>query len=457
MLDQTSCINGFSSMFEGVPAGKGAAIWTVGALCRAIGDQLQARFNPVMVQGEVSGFTQAASGHCYFSLKDDGGQLRCAMFKRSAAGLLFNPKDGDTVEAQGRLTVYEPRGDLQLVVEGMRLAGQGQLFEQFLRLKARLEADGLFDPGRKRALPLMPRTIGLVTSLQAAALQDVLTTLQRRAPHIPVLLAPASVQGAQAPQELIAALDTLYALACPLVPKKSKPGEGAGAGAPVDVIMIVRGGGSLDDLWAFNDEQLVRKLAQSPVPVLAGVGHETDFTLVDFVADVRAPTPTAAAELVAQPRQSCLEELEGLAQRLDNAVQRFLDRQAQGLDGVQQRLGRPSQRLADQRLRLSELGHRQQAAWRHMGLQQAQRLAQVAQGLPQALGRALELQRNRLEHGALRLSLLDPRLVLERGYAWLSDEQGQAVSRVAQTQTGQRLQATLVDGTLDLTVSPKSP
>ncbi len=190
-----------------------ARIWQVGALCRAIADALDARFNPVAVRGEISGFSRASSGHCYFALKDESGQIRCAMFRRAASLLAFTPRDGELVEVRGRLGVYEPRGDLQLIVESMGRAGQGALFEQFLQLKDKLEGEGLFDAARKRALPTMPRAIGLVTSLGAAALHDVVTALQRRVPHIPVVLAPASVQGANAPAELVAALSNLYRLA----------------------------------------------------------------------------------------------------------------------------------------------------------------------------------------------------------------------------------------------------
>src|SRR6187549_2051916 len=248
-------------MVELVQPAMAPRIWQVGALCRAIADSLEARFNPVAVRGEVSGFSRASSGHCYFTLKDGQGQLRCAMFRRAASLLEFMPRDGELVEVNGRLGVYEPRGDLQLIVESLQRAGQGALFEQFLRLKARLEAQGLFDPARKRPLPVLPRGIGLVTSLGAAALHDVVTCLRRRAPHVPVVLAPAAVQGAQAPAELIRALSALYRLA---------------EAGKVDVILLVRGGGSIEDLWAFNSEQLARSIVQSPVPLISGVGHETD-------------------------------------------------------------------------------------------------------------------------------------------------------------------------------------
>lgn len=426
-------------MFEQTPQHQD--VWPVGALCRAIADTLQTRFNPVRVSGEISGFSRAASGHCYFSLKDDSGQLRCAMFRRAATGLNFSPKDGELVEVDARVSVYEPRGDLQLVVEGMRRAGLGNLFEQFLQLKAKLESEGLFDSARKRALPVTPRAIGLVTSQGAAALHDVVTALQRRVPHIPVVFAPAAVQGVQAPGELIQALNSLYACT----------GKDDAVG-PVDVILLVRGGGSIEDLWAFNDEQLVRAMARSPVPVVCGVGHETDFTLADFVADLRAPTPTAAAELVAQPRDAWLNLLDGAQQRVQDALLRQLDRQNQRLDAAASRLGRPCERLAQQSLRLSGLAQSLRLAPGHALQLRRQQLEQLAQLWPQAMQHGLQQQAQRLDRAALRLELLDPHLVLERGYAWLSDANGQAVTRCGQTRPGQQLTATLVDGAVDLVV-----
>jgi exodeoxyribonuclease VII large subunit len=380
------------------------------------------------------------------------------MFKRAAAGLAFSPRDGELVEVVGRLGVYEPRGDLQLIVESMSRAGQGNLFEQFLQLKAKLEAEGLFDTARKRALPLMPRAIGLVTSLGAAALHDVVTALQRRVPHIPVVLAPASVQGANAPAELIQALSNLYLLAhsdqgleADLTHHRSTK---ARAKLPaVNVILLVRGGGAMEDLWAFNDEQLARVVARSPVPVVCGVGHETDFTIADFVADLRAPTPTAAAELVAQPRDAWLGALDIMERRLRDAVLRQLDRQSQRLDTAATRLGRPSGRLASQRLRLASCGLSLQSATRHGMQQKNQQLDRWAVQLPSSLQRGLKNEAQRLDRAALRLSLLDPHLVLERGYAWLSDAQGQPIAHVGQTRVGQSLTATLVDGTVDLTVA----
>jgi exodeoxyribonuclease VII large subunit len=360
------------------------------------------------------------------------------MFRRSASQLDFAPRDGELVEVTGRLGVYEQRGDLQLVVESMRRAGQGALFEQFLRLKAKLEGEGLFDASRKRELPLLPKGIGIVTSLGAAALHDVVTCLRRRAPHIPVVLAPAAVQGAQAPGELVAALQSLYRVA----------ERGA-----IDVILLVRGGGSIEDLWAFNDEQLARTIVASPVPLVSGVGHETDFTIADFCSDVRAPTPTAAAEIAAQPRETWLAALTMMHERLHEATLRRLDRASQRLDQAAAHLGRPSARAAQQHLRIERhaqrlrfaLGARVQRAQDELLSARERVRSSVAARLERA-GR----QRERLE---LRLQLLDPRLVLQRGYALLTDSaSGHPITSVAQAHGGQQVTAALADGEVDLKV-----
>lgn len=410
-------------------------IWPVGALLRAIADSLEARFNPVAVQGEILGFSRAASGHCYFSLKDEQGQVRCAMFRRVACLLDFSPGDGQRVELRGRLGVYEPRGELQLVVESMRPVGQGNLFEQFLALKAKLDAEGLFDVGRKRLLPLLPRAIGVVTSLGAAALHDVVSTLQRRVPHIPVVIYPASVQGDQAAGQLREVLLTAYHR------------------ADVDVLLLVRGGGAMEDLWAFNDEQLARVIVASPVPVVSGVGHETDFTIADFCADVRAPTPTAAAELCAQPQSVWLGAL-GLAfSRLRIAVDRQVQSHSQRLDWAIARVGRPSHRVTRQQAQLDGLA---QSLWHaaQSSLQQERlRLQFLGTDFTKEMTGCLQRGRQRVDRSQLRLELLDPKLVLQRGYAWLADLQGQPITRVKATHVGQPLRATLADGEVDLTVS----
>ena len=415
-------------------------IWAVGALCRAVADALEARFNPVAVRGEITGFSRAASGHCYFSLKDPQGQIRCAMFRRAAGLLEFMPRDGELVEVTGRLGVYEPRGDLQLIVESMRRAGQGALFEQFLRLKAKLEAEGLFEAARKRELPLLPRGIGIVTSLGAAALHDVVTCLRRRAPHIPVVLAPAAVQGAQAPGELVQGLQSLYRIAA----------EGR-----IEVILLVRGGGSIEDLWAFNDEQLARTIVASPVPLVSGVGHETDFTIADFCADLRAPTPTAAAELAAQPRENWLAALRMMHERLQEAAFRRIDRASQRLDQAAAHLGRPSARTAQQHLRIERQAQRLRFALSARRQRANDQLAAAGDKLGVAVGARLERGRRECERLELRLQLLDPRLVLQRGYALLTDSQsGHPITSVRTTFAGQAVRASLADGEVDLRVVP---
>jgi exodeoxyribonuclease VII large subunit len=444
------------------PPSAAPRVWAVGALVRAVADALEARFNPVAVRGEVAAFTRAGSGHCYFALKDGAGQIRCAMFRSAAALLGFQPREGDQVEVRGRIAVYEPRGDLQLVVESMRRAGQGELYERFLRLKAQLDAEGLFAPGRKRAAPPMPRGIGLVTSPQAAALHDVLTALARRAPHIPVWFAPAAVQGGDAPPQLIAALQKLYRSA-------------RGGRLPIDVILLVRGGGSIEDLWAFNDEALVRAIAPSPVPVMTGVGHEPDCTLADFAADARAPTPTAAAELAAAPREGEIERLRAQQAHIERAVTRRLEREAQRLDALAARLAHPASRAMGERQRLAALAVRLTHALRLRALTEraaaAQRalrwsralepplarhraqLTRLADRLPLAVQTRLAGQREHLQRLDLRLSPLAPGRVLARGYAWLEDASGLPVTRAAQAQPGQNIAAHLSDGRVGMQVT----
>lgn len=419
-------------------------VWDVGALCRAIADSLEARFNPVTVRGEITGFSRAGSGHCYFSIKDAAGQLRCAMFRRAAMGMDFTPRDGELVEVRGKLGVYEQRGDLQLIVDSLQRAGQGAWFEQFLRLKAQLEAEGLFDAKRKRTLPVMPSGIGVVTSLGAAALHDVATALRRRVPHIPVVIAPSLVQGAEAPASIANALQQLYAL----VARKGEPGV-----PNIEVILLVRGGGSMEDLWAFNDEQVARTIVQSPVPIISGVGHETDFTIADFCADLRAPTPTAAAELVAQPRQAWLDGLDAMQARIQNALLRQVDKNGQRLDAAANRLGRPSQQMAQQRLHLSQMAQRV----RHGVLMKVHRQAQMRQALEvdfiQKTKRRLVQQQQRLQQWSVRLELLNPQRVLERGYSVLTTQSGQPITSISQAPVGTPLKALLADGSLDVSVT----
>ena len=415
----------------------GVRVWSVGSLLRAIADALESRFNPIAIKGEISGFSRAASGHCYFSLKDDQGQIRCAMFRRAATLLDFEPRDGQLVELRGRLGVYDARGELQLVVESLRQAGQGSLFEQFLKLKARLEAEGLFDTGRKRPLPPMPAAIGIVTSLGAAALHDVVSAMQRRAPHIPVIVYPAIVQGSQAAAALREALLQAY--------KRNE----------VEVLLLVRGGGAMEDLWAFNDEALARTIVASPIPIVSGVGHETDFTIADFCADVRAPTPTAAAELCAQPKALWLDLLALLSTRLGNGMDRHLQASSQRLDIAASRFSRPSHFITRQQADLAAHVQDLQHAATSMLVALTSHLKAIQAQMPKAVAVALQKEKSRLDSAELRLGLLNPKLVLKRGYAWLTDAEGHTIVSTQQARMGQAVRATLVDGEVDLTVSAR--
>ncbi len=417
-------------------------VWTVGGLVSAISDTLASRFSGVVVNGEIAGFTRAASGHCYFTLKDaDGAQasMRCAMFRRAAGLLDFAPADGQLVEIRGRIAIYEPRGELQFVAEAMRRAGAGALYEQFLRLKSRLEAEGLFDADRKRELPRYPRALGVITSTAGAALHDVLTALQRRAPHVKVVVYPSIVQGAEAPAALLRALAL------------------ANRRAEVDALLLVRGGGSLEDLWAFNDERLVRAVASSELPVICGVGHETDVTLCDLAADLRAPTPTAAAELAAPSRQSQLDALDVVQALMSRRMERALDQAEQRLDRAALRLSRPSELLARERRRLDMLGHRAGQLLPRRIEMQGQRLDHLQARLQRATPKALQSLTQRLDGLQSRLVGLDPQRVLERGYAWLDDGQGRALSSIEQLSVGQDLCAVLADGEAAVQVQSTMP
>jgi len=414
------------------------SVWSVAALVRGVGELVGAGIGACTVRGEISGYSRAASGHCYFNLKDaEGGTalIRCAMFRRAAGLLAFAPADGQLVELRGRLGVYEPRGELQFVVEAMQRAGAGALYERFLRIKASLEAEGLFDAARKRALPAFPSAIGIVTSLGAAALHDVLTALARRAPQVRVIVYPSLVQGADAPP--------LLAEAIALASRR----------AEVDVLIVCRGGGSLEDLWAFNDERVVRAICAAAMPVVSGVGHETDVTLADFAADLRAPTPTAAAELVAPTREACVDMLDAITLLMRRRVRDALDTQAQRLDRSTLRLARPSHAVRQQGQRLMLLAHRLGSQLPRATQMHQLRLAQLAADLRQRAARRLAAQHQRLDSQAARLRALDPQQVLARGYAWLANADEQPVTSVQQISAGQHLQAVLHDGTADMQVT----
>ncbi|OZI61276.1 exodeoxyribonuclease VII large subunit [Bordetella genomosp. 11] len=433
---------------------------TVGQLNQAVGQVLERNIPMLWVRGEISNFTQAASGHWYFTLKDSRAAVRAVMFRGRAMAVGFVPRAGDRVEVRARVGLYEPRGDYQLQVEAMRRAGLGDLFEAFLRLKQKLESEGLFLPDRKRVPVAQPRAIGVVTSLRAAALRDVLSALARRAPHVPVILYPAPVQGADAAPRLIAAI------------------AAANRRAEVDTLLLVRGGGSIEDLWSFNDEGLARAVAASAIPVISGVGHETDFTIVDFVSDLRAPTPTAAAELACVPRLELYNRVMQLAGFLVRAQERRLERLAQRLDRAAGQLASPGQRLAHQRERLVTLRHRLVNAWAgpqarrraridlllakvlHRGpdLNRAtDRVEDRIRRLRRAQIRLLEHRRARLDALASQLRAFDPQHVLARGYALVRDDRGHVVRDAGSLAAGQVLAVLFSQGGADVSVLAARP
>ena len=416
--------------------------WGVGALLLALSDTLSARFGALAVRGELSGFSRAGSGHCYFSLKDIDGAaalLRCAMFRRAASLCDFAPADGHQVEVRGRLAVYEPRGDLQFVVESMRRLGAGTLYEEFLRLRARLEAQGLFDPARKRPLPRHPRALGVVTSLAAAALRDVLTALQRRSPQVRVVVYPCLVQGVDAPLSIVSALA--------LAAQRDE----------VDAVLLVRGGGSLEDLWAFNDERVVRAVVASRKPVVCGVGHETDVTLSDLAADLRAATPTAAAELAAPSQAELLTRLAQAARLLNAAAQRHLDRQSQRLDLLSRRCGEPMTRVLSQAHRLQGLRQRLDAALRSRERMAAAALPALQARMLRAAHAVLERREARLLALQERLQAAHPQHVLQRGFAWVLGPAGAPVLSAASLSPGDAVEAVFSDGRVAATVSAVRP
>lgn len=406
-------------------------VWGVAALVHAIGDTLAARFAACTVRGELSNYTRAASGHCYFTLKDangDAAAIRCAMFKRAASLLQFLPADGQQVQLRGRVVVYEPRGELQFVVEVMQRSGDGSLYEQFLRLKQRLEAEGLFDATRKRALAPHPRRIGIVTSLGGAVLHDVATSLARRAPQVELLVYPSLVQGSEAPAALVAAIET------------------AGRRLEVDTLLLCRGGGSIEDLWAFNDERVVRAIAASPIPVVSGVGHETDSTLADFVADLRAPTPTAAAELCAPSRVDSLSVLGVAAAAMNRRMRRALDTEAQRLDTLAMRSLRPVDAIRRQIQDLNLWSLRLASAAQRLVAIRAQALQLSGSRFQRAGTASIQAAVKSLDRLDARLQGLDPAVVLKRGYAWVSDDLGRPLVSASQLRIGQSVRAVLSDG-----------
>jgi len=395
---------------------KSSPILTVGELNRAIAESLEQSFDSVLVGGEVSNFKAYDSGHWYFSLKDEEGQIRCVMFRGKNGQVGFMPQSGDRIEVSANLGMYVPRGDVQLTVQSMRKAGVGGLYEAFLKLKAKLQKEGLFDEDRKRELPAYPLTIAIVTSAQAAALHDVLSTLARRAPHIQVIIYPTLVQGPDAPAQIIAAI------------------ESANQEALADLILLVRGGGSIEDLWAFNDEDLAYVIADSVLPIISGVGHESDFTIADFVADLRAPTPTGAAEQAAPARQVLLNELDHFQAVLADRLRQRLEREAQTLDQLTLRLRHALPNPERMREQLRQWSERLSQTWL-VGLQR--------------------LKRNQ-EHWLAQLEAYNPQRTLERGYAVILNSQLQAVRNPQQLNTQDTFQVKLAEGQAQIEIAKLS-
>jgi len=428
---------------------------TISQLNRAVAGLLQREFGPMRARGEIASITRAASGHWYFTLKDAGAQVRCVMFRGRNQQLDFQPREGDEVEVIAAAGLYEARGEFQLTVEAMRRYGAGRLWEEFLRLRQRLAAEGLFDAAAKRPLPSVPRRIGVLTSVQAAALRDVLTALRRRAPYVEIIVYPVPVQGVDAGQRIAAMLAR------------------ASARAEVDALLLVRGGGSLEDLWAFNEEVVARAIRACALPVVVGVGHESDFTIADFAADLRAPTPTAAAELVAPERAVLLRELAGRTGALARACARVLGVQAQRLDYAVRVLGAPRAPLRGLDARVGELLARCGRQAREPVQRGTVSLASLARALQRlrpdpARGRdrltqlirrlqavqqgGLERRRVGLDHLQRALAHLNVQGVLDRGFAIVRDGRGTILSDAAALAVGSAVSAEFARGRAQLRV-----
>lgn len=439
-------------------------IWSVSALNRASRELLESGLGVIWVEAEISNLARPASGHIYFSLKDAGAQLRGAFFRQRQRGSATTLANGDKVLVRGKLSIYEPRGDYQLIVDHVEPAGEGALRRAFEVLKLKLAAEGLFSESRKQPLPAVPRRIGVITSPSGAAIRDVLHVLERRMPSVPVIIYAASVQGERAASELTKALRL------------------AVARDECDVLILTRGGGALEDLAAFNDETLARAIAECPIPLICGVGHETDVTIADFVADVRAPTPSAAAELVVPDQRALLSQLDSLNRRLLRGMARHHDNLAQRLDQAARRLQlrNPINHVATQNKRLLDLRPRLQRSLRRITNQQSIRLQQLATRLQlrtprETLGqrqrnvedfarrlkiaqrRVVDAKRTQLERLGQTLNAVSPLATMARGYAIVRTDDGTPVTDVSGIEVGSQLVVSLRDGNLRADVVSVAP
>ncbi len=437
-----------------------APVLSVSAFNRLVQQTLQGGIALTWIAGEISNLTRAASGHWYFSLKDAAAQVRCVMFRGRNQFIDWQPENGMQVEVRATAGLYEPRGEFQLQVDTLRRAGLGVLFEAFEQLKRKLQHEGLFDASRKRAIPAMPRRLGIVTSPQAAALQDVLSTLRRQMPSLPIVLYPCSVQGAAAAAQIVAALDEAYRR------------------AECDVLIVCRGGGSIEDLWPFNEEIVVRAIAASPIPVISGVGHETDFTIADFAADLRAPTPTAAAVLASAHHRQIEQTLDSLQLRFSRHISLSLSGLHQHIQRLGERLVHPGRRLSAQMTLLNQLASRLRNNYRHLEQRRLWRQTQMLQRLQRQLPRpasylnTAQLLQNRLQramhtrleqsrmairHDEEQLRHLNPMSVLERGYSVVRNEAGVVIRDADQTITGEKLHLQFASGSADAQIRKRYP
>ena len=436
-------------------------IYAVSHVTRRIKDLLEsdAVLSDVWISGEVSNFVLSQAGHAYFTLKDGGAALRSVLFRGQISRRTLLPQNGQAVIAHGRISVYEPQGGYQLYVDLVQPEGVGLLHLQFEELRGRLEREGLFDPERKRILPRFPRVVGVVTSPSGAVIRDIINVVSRRFPGVELVLAPTPVQGDEAPERIVAALELLNHDVRP------------------DVIIVARGGGSLEDLWSFNDERVARAIAASEIPVISGVGHETDITIADFIADLRAPTPTAAAEMAATPTQDWLAELRQQAIELTDGLRHLLNDHSQSLDWLAHRLISPSMAIDHQKLKLSNLANRlrhgaitriagarfrieQVRSRLHHALPDTRirraRLGAKAVQLHTAFSSRLTTWQHGLESASGQLELLAPQRTLKRGYAILSDESGRVLRQPDEIKPPQRLKVTLAGGTTLVDISART-
>lgn len=436
-------------------------VLSVSALIAATRLLIERNLPLTWVSGEISNFTRAASGHCYFVLKDAQAQVRCVFFRNKAALAGFQLRDGLQVEVRAQPTLYEARGEFQLNVDAMRQAGAGALYEQFLRLKAALEARGWFAQERKRALPAFPRAIGVVTSPKAAALRDVITTLRRRSPHVRLVIYPCAVQGKGAGQEIAQAIRTANA-------RRAQDG--------IELLLVCRGGGSIEDLWSFNEEVVAQAIFDSGLPVVSGVGHETDFTICDFVADARAPTPTGAAQLAAPDTGELAAGLRNQFLHLRSALARRVEREMQRVDYLSRRLQHPAARIRSQREAVAQLAQRLRRGWdaqvasRELAvaalkarwvrqarspLAQRQVLADARLRVGQAWSQSHAGRQRRLERCADALRHLNPAAVLERGFAIVTRADNEVVQRSDALVVGEPLRIRFAQGSAGVSVTEK--